>query len=40
MSIDPNGLEILDRAQCLALLSTTSIGRIGVSMDALQQSYP
>jgi hypothetical protein len=40
VSIDPNGLEILDRAQCLALLATTSVGRIGVSMDALPAVLP
>ncbi len=40
VAVDPNGLEILDRGQCLALLSSTSVGRIGVSMDALPAVLP
>ncbi len=40
MAIDPNGLEVLERAQCLALLTTTMIGRVGLSTDALPTVLP
>jgi nitroimidazol reductase NimA-like FMN-containing flavoprotein (pyridoxamine 5'-phosphate oxidase superfamily) len=39
MLID-NGLEILDDAQCWALLRTQSVGRVGVSIGALPVILP
>jgi nitroimidazol reductase NimA-like FMN-containing flavoprotein (pyridoxamine 5'-phosphate oxidase superfamily) len=38
--IDRNGLEVLDRAQCLALLRTATIGRIGTTIGALPTVLP
>lgn len=35
-----NGLEILDDAQCWALLRTESVGRVGVSIGALPVILP
>jgi hypothetical protein len=40
MDIDHNGLEILDRAECLALLKTVPIGRIAITVDALPVILP
>ena len=34
MELDPNGLEILDRDECLRLLRSQVLGRIGVTVDA------
>ncbi len=34
IELDKNGLEILDKQECLKLLSTTRIGRIALSMSA------
>jgi nitroimidazol reductase NimA-like FMN-containing flavoprotein (pyridoxamine 5'-phosphate oxidase superfamily) len=39
-SLDRNGLEVLSRAQCLELLGTVRLGRIGVSMRALPVVLP
>ena len=36
MEIDRNGLEVLDRGQCLALLGSAHVGRIGLSSGALR----
>ena len=40
MEIDNNGLEVLDREQCLSLLSYATIGRIGLSSGALPMVLP
>jgi nitroimidazol reductase NimA-like FMN-containing flavoprotein (pyridoxamine 5'-phosphate oxidase superfamily) len=40
LQVDDNGLEVLDRAQCLSLLSTVPVGRVGVSIRALPVVLP
>jgi nitroimidazol reductase NimA-like FMN-containing flavoprotein (pyridoxamine 5'-phosphate oxidase superfamily) len=40
MEIDRNGLQVLDRAECLELLRTVSVGRIGVTSGALPTILP
>lgn len=40
MEIDRNGLEVLDRDECLALLAERAFGRIGVSARALPTILP
>jgi hypothetical protein len=40
MEIDRNGLEVLDRATCLALLAQGVIGRVGVTSRALPTVLP
>ena len=40
MESDPNGLEVLDRAECVRLLGTRSLGRIALSVDALPTVLP
>jgi nitroimidazol reductase NimA-like FMN-containing flavoprotein (pyridoxamine 5'-phosphate oxidase superfamily) len=40
MEIDRNGLEILDRAECLRLLAGEALGRIAVSVGALPVILP
>ena len=40
MQIDKNGLEVLDRTQCLALLATATLGRVGVTDGALPTVLP
>jgi nitroimidazol reductase NimA-like FMN-containing flavoprotein (pyridoxamine 5'-phosphate oxidase superfamily) len=40
METDSNGLEVLDRAECLRLLSHGSLGRVAVSMSALPVILP
>jgi hypothetical protein len=37
---DPNGLEVLSRDECLALLVRSSVGRLGVSTGALPTILP
>ena len=37
---DRNGLEVLDRAECLRLLGTATLGRIGISSGALPVILP
>ncbi len=37
---DRNGFEILTHADCLRLLATVKVGRVGVSMDALPVILP
>jgi uncharacterized protein len=37
---DRNGLEILDRKECLRLLATATLGRVGVSLGALPVILP
>lgn len=38
--IDRNGLEVLDRAECIRLLHTVSLGRIGITTGALPTILP
>jgi len=38
--IDRNGLEVLDRADCLRLLGSVSLGRIGITVGALPTILP
>jgi nitroimidazol reductase NimA-like FMN-containing flavoprotein (pyridoxamine 5'-phosphate oxidase superfamily) len=38
--IDRNGLEVLDRDECLRLLRTASLGRIGITTGALPTILP
>jgi nitroimidazol reductase NimA-like FMN-containing flavoprotein (pyridoxamine 5'-phosphate oxidase superfamily) len=40
MEADRNGLEILDRKECLRLLGMATLGRIGVSFGALPTVLP
>jgi nitroimidazol reductase NimA-like FMN-containing flavoprotein (pyridoxamine 5'-phosphate oxidase superfamily) len=40
MDVDRNGLEVLDRQDCLALLASVSFGRVGLSMAALPVVLP
>src|SRR5204862_2980903 len=37
---DRNGLEILDRAACVRLLGTVSLGRVGITVGALPTILP
>jgi nitroimidazol reductase NimA-like FMN-containing flavoprotein (pyridoxamine 5'-phosphate oxidase superfamily) len=38
--IDRNGLEVLGREECLQLLATVTIGRVGISLGALPTILP
>lgn len=40
MEVDRNGLEVLDREECLRLLARSTLGRIGVSSGALPTVLP
>ncbi|MEO7572675.1 MAG: pyridoxamine 5'-phosphate oxidase family protein [Acidimicrobiales bacterium] len=40
MEVDRNGLEVLDRAECLRLLDRATLGRIGVTSGALPAVFP
>jgi nitroimidazol reductase NimA-like FMN-containing flavoprotein (pyridoxamine 5'-phosphate oxidase superfamily) len=40
MEIDRNGLEVLARDECLRLLGKATIGRVGLSVDALPSVLP
>lgn len=40
MATDRNGLEILDRAECLRLLGEAVLGRVAVTADALPSVLP
>lgn len=40
VEVDRNGLEVLDRDECLDLLAATVIGRIGISIGALPVILP
>ena len=40
MEVDRNGLEVLDREECLRLLTTTTLGRIGMTTAALPTILP
>ncbi|MGH9177667.1 MAG: pyridoxamine 5'-phosphate oxidase family protein, partial [Acidimicrobiales bacterium] len=38
--LDRSGLEVLDRAECLRLLETAAVGRIGITVGALPVVLP
>lgn len=40
MEVDRNGLAILSREECLHLLHSSHLGRVGVSLDALPVILP
>lgn len=40
MELDRNGMEILDREECLRLLATATIGRVGITFGALPAVLP
>lgn len=40
MEVDRNGLEVLDRVECLRLLTTATLGRIGVTSRSLPTVLP
>jgi uncharacterized protein len=40
MHVDRNGLEILDREECLRLLRTATLGRVGLTSGALPRILP
>lgn len=40
MEVDRNGLEVLDRDECLRLLATAELGRIALTDDALPVIVP
>ena len=40
IQIDRNGLEVLDRADCIRLLGSVSLGRIGITAGALPTILP
>jgi nitroimidazol reductase NimA-like FMN-containing flavoprotein (pyridoxamine 5'-phosphate oxidase superfamily) len=40
MEIDRNGLEVLDRDECLRLLATATLGRIGLTSQSLPTVLP
>ena len=40
MIVDRNGLEVLGRDECLQLLRTVPVGRLGLSIDALPVVVP
>jgi hypothetical protein len=40
VEVDRNGLEVLDRVECLRLLATATIGRVAVTVGALPVILP
>jgi nitroimidazol reductase NimA-like FMN-containing flavoprotein (pyridoxamine 5'-phosphate oxidase superfamily) len=40
MELDRNGLEVLDREECLRLLGMSTLGRIAITSDALPVILP
>lgn len=40
VEVDRNGLEVLDRSECLRLLGTAGVGRVGTSAGALPVVLP
>lgn len=40
MELDRNGLEVLDRDECLSLLGRATLGRIAVTADAMPTVLP
>lgn len=39
-NLDRNGLEVLEREECLALLRTATLGRVAVTAAALPRVFP
>jgi nitroimidazol reductase NimA-like FMN-containing flavoprotein (pyridoxamine 5'-phosphate oxidase superfamily) len=40
MEVDRNGLEVLDRSECLRLLRSATVGRLGITTGALPTVLP
>lgn len=40
VEVDRNGLEVLDRDECLHLLATATLGRVGITFGALPSIFP
>src|SRR5688572_1704344 len=40
MEVDRNGLQVLERSECLRLLATATLGRIGLTSGALPTVLP
>lgn len=40
MEVDRNGLEVLDRHECLRLLGSATLGRVGITVGALPVVLP
>lgn len=40
MEVDRNGLQVLEREECLRLLASSSLGRLGITMGALPTVLP
>ena len=40
MDVDRNGLEVLDRSECLRLLSSATLGRVAITWGALPAVLP
>ena len=40
VNVDRNGLQVLERTECLELLASSSVGRIGLSSSALPLVLP
>ena len=40
MEVDPQGLEVLSRPQCLRLMRRRTIGRVVLSVDSLPAAFP
>jgi uncharacterized protein len=40
MTLDDDGMEVLDETECLALLARTSIGRVAVTIGAVPAVFP
>jgi nitroimidazol reductase NimA-like FMN-containing flavoprotein (pyridoxamine 5'-phosphate oxidase superfamily) len=40
MEVDRNGLEVLERDECLRLLATVTLGRLGITSGALPTVLP
>lgn len=40
MEVDRNGLQVLDREECLRLLGTATLGRVGITLGALPVVLP
>jgi uncharacterized protein len=40
VEVDRNGLEVLDRAECLRLIGTATLGRVGTTIAALPVVLP
>lgn len=40
MEVDRNGLQVLNRTECLQLLATATLGRVGMTSEALPMVLP